>query len=149
MNDFVFRTGGDWDSTTLDNNGVEVLAAQMFVELQAGRDEFGEPIGGGVFDGANLTAIIRPEEDPEQPFDILPGRLTMECPGYTVILENVHPGMYLNQTRVWLNGDEVTNRVVDLYVDINAVDDVVTAWMTVYKSHWFRRDEVITYTILG
>ena len=49
---------------------------------------------------------------------------------------------------VWLNGDDITNRVVDIVVDINAVDDFVQAFATVYKSRFLVRDEVITHNIL-
>ncbi len=149
MNDMVFHTQGDWDSTTLFNNGMEVAAAQLFVELRAGRDDFGNPMDGGIFEGADLSALVRPQEAPDDPFDVLPGRLTLEAPGHTIILENYHPHVELDQTRVWYNGEEVTERVVDLYVDINALDDVVQAFLTVYKPRWIRRDEVITYTLLG
>ena len=31
MNEMVFKTGGEWDSTFLHNNGSEVHAAQLFV----------------------------------------------------------------------------------------------------------------------
>lgn len=148
LSDLVFRTGGNWDSTTLFNNGIEVAAAQLFIQLEAGRDEFGEPIHGGIFEGADLTAFVRPAEDIENPWDILPGRVSLDFPGTTIILENLHPAVYLDHTRIYLNGENITERVVDLYVDINAVDDVVSAYVTVYKNHWFRRDEVITHTIV-
>ena len=39
--------------------------------------------------------------------------------------------------------------IVDVYVDINALDDVVKAYVTVYKPHWIKTDEVITYTIIA
>jgi len=149
MNDMVFHTEGDWDSTTLYNNGFEVMAAQLFVEMHAGRDDFGNPSSGGIWDGADLTAIVRPQEDPEAPFDVLPGRLTLEFPGHVVVLENYHPLVELTATRIYYNGQSITERIVDLYIDINAVDDVVKAFVTVYKSHWFRADEVITYTFAG
>ena len=44
---------------------------------------------------------------------------------------------------------EWMNPHVYLYVDVNAADDVVKAYITVYKPHWIRTDEVITYTIVG
>ena len=147
MNDMTFHTGGDWGSTTLYNNGAEVLAAQLFVELRAGRDDFDNPSPGGILDGADLTAIVRPQDDPDNPVDILPGRLTLEFPGHNLVIENFHPMVELDNTRVWYNGEEVTRRVVDVYVDVNAVDDLVKAYITVYKPHWIRTDEVITYTI--
>ena len=149
MNDMTFQTGGDWDSTTLYNNGAEVPAAQLFVEVRAGRDEWGNPVRGGIYDGTELTAIVRPQNDPDQPVDVLPGRLTMQFPGHTVVLENYHPMVEPDATRVWYNGEDVTQRVVDVYVDVNAVDDVVKAFVTVYKPHWIRSDEVITYTIVA
>ena len=149
MTEMIFHTDGDWPSTTLIANGAEVSALQLFVEIRAGRDEFGNPVRGGIYDGTDLTAMGRPQDDPENPLDILPGRLTLEFPGHNVVLENYSPMMDLEATHVWYNGEDVTARVVDLYVDVNAADDVVSAFITVYKPHWIRADEVITYTIVG
>jgi hypothetical protein len=149
MNDMVFQTGGDWSNTTLYCNGEEVMAAELFVELQAGRDEWGNPASGGVLDGADLTAFVRPQDDPDNPADILPGRITLNFPDHSIILENMHPLVEVDMTRVWYNGEDVTNRVVDVYVDVNAVDNVVKAFITVYKPHWIAADEVITYSIFG
>ena len=148
MNDLIFRTGGDWDSTTLFNNGYEVAAAQLFIELRAGRDEWDAPVSGGIFEGADLTAYVRPQEDADHPWDIFPGRLMLEFPGYNLVVENYHPTVALENTRIFLNNEDVTRRVIDLFVDVNAVDDVVSAYVTVYKNRWFRRDEVVTYTIV-
>lgn len=149
MNDITFQTGGDWSSTTLYNNGVEVLAAQLFVQVLAGRDEWDNPVRGGIYDGTDLTALVRPQQDPEQAWDILPGRVTLTFPGHVVVLENYHPMVDPDATRVWYNGQDVTDRIVDVYVDINALDDIVKAYVTVYKPHWIRTDEVITYTIVA
>ena len=149
MNQMTFQTGGDWSSTTLFNNGEEVMAAQLFVEVRAGRDEWDNPIRGGVYDGTDLTAFVRTQENPDQPIDILPGQLTLEFPGHKVVIENYHPLVAADATRVWYNGDDITNRVVDIYVDVNAADDIVKAFVTVYKPHWIATDEVITYAIFG
>lgn len=149
MNDMVFRTGGDWDSTTLFNNGVEVMAAQLFVDLRAGRDDYGNPDAGGIYDGTDLTAIVRPQDNPLAPVDILPGRLTVQFPGHEVVIENYHPLVLLDNTQVWYNGENITRRVVDVYVDVNSVDDVVKAYVALYKPHWIAADEVITYAIAG
>lgn len=149
MDDTFFQTGGDWDSTLLQIDGTEVAAAQLFIEIRAGRDEFGDPISGGIYDGTSLTALVRPQDEPMSPFDLLPGRIRMLFPGHEIVVENLHPGVEPQATRVAYNGDDVTNRLVDLYVDVNAVDDVVSAYITVYKPHWIRADEVVTYTIVG
>ena len=148
MNHLVFSTGGDWDSTTLYNNGVEVLAAQLFVELHAGRNAYGEPDRGGIYNGGEMTAIVRPQEDPQQEWAIFPGRLEMNFPGHNLAVENLHPTFAFGATHVWHNGRDVTQNVIDLYVDINAVDNVVQAYVTLYRPHWLGADEVATYTIL-
>jgi len=148
MNNVVFATGGDWDNTTLENNGQEVLAAQLFVELKAGRNEFGDPDRGGVFDGGEMTAIIRTQDDPDVPIGIFPGRLEMQFPGHSLVIENTHPTFAFEFTHVWYNGRDVTNKIMDVYVDVNAVDNVVQAYVTLYKPHWLGSDEVATYNII-
>jgi hypothetical protein len=150
MNELLFRTGGDWDSTTLHSNGFEIPAAQLFVELRAGRDDYGDPIAGGIRTGAELQAFVRPQDRPDEPHDLLPGRLTFQFAHQPaeLILENPHPQIDPAVTRVWFNGDDVSERVVDLLVDINALDDTVAAYLTLYKSRWFRRDEVTTHVFL-
>ena len=148
MNNVVFNTGGDWDTTTLFNNGEEVLAAQLFVEMHTGRDGYGEPDRGGVYTGGDITAIIRLQDNPDAEVGIFPGRLEMTFPGHSLILENMHPGFAFEFTRVLYNGRDITNNIVDVYVDINAVNNVVTAYVTLYKAHWLGPDEVATYNII-
>ncbi len=149
MNNMVFRTGGDWDSTYLENNGQEVMAAQLFVEVHAGRDDFGDPCMGGINNGGEMTAIVRPQDDPSQEIGIFPGRLEMVFPGHIIIVENTHPGFAFEFSRVLYNSRDVTDNLVDLYVDINAADNVVSAYITLFKPHWITSDEVATYTILA
>lgn len=149
MNDMTFQTGGDWASTTLYNNGAEVPAAQLFVELRAGRDAWNNPVQGGIYEGTALDAFVRPQSSPDEAFDILPGRLTLTFPGHSIVLENYHPLVVPDSTRVWYNGQDVTDRIVDVYVDVNALTDSVQAFVTIYKSHWIAADEAITYTIVG
>lgn len=148
MNNMIFKTGGDWDSTSLFNNNQEVSAAELFVELHAGRDD-GDPARGGVNDGGEMTAIVRLQENPDQEQGIFPGRLEMTFPGHQIVVENMHPGFAFEMTRVWYNGRDVTNNIVDLYVDINAIDNDVKAYITLYKAHWLSADEVATYNIVG
>src|SRR5437764_1254038 len=104
MNQMVFNTQGDWDTTTLFNNNEEVMAAQLFVELKAGRDEFGNPDRGGIGNGGEMTAIVRPQDDPQSEVGIFPGRLEMKFPGHTLVIENTHPTFAFEFTRVWYNG---------------------------------------------
>jgi hypothetical protein len=148
MNNVIFSTGGSWDSTTLFNNNQEVMAAQLFVELHAGRDEWDDPTDGGVSTGGELTALVRPQDNPMEEWGIFPGRLELNFPGHTVVVENTHPGFAFEYTRVWYNGREVTNSVMEIYVDINAVDNIVEGRITLFKNHWFATDEVATFTLV-
>ena len=148
MNNVLFNTGGNWDTTTLHNNNQEFPASELLVELHAGRDEDGEPAVGGVRLGGEMTAIIRPQDTPEQEFGIFPGILKMVFPGHVIEIQNTHPAFAFEFTRIMYNGTDATAHVVDLYVDINAVDNIVKAYITLYKPHWIGSDEVATYTIL-
>lgn len=148
MNHIVFTTGGSWETTNLFNNGQEVMAVQLFVELHAGRDEWDDPVDGGISTGGEMTALVRPQEDPMEEWAIFPGRLEMNFPGHTLVIENTHPRFAFEYTRVWYQGRDVTNSVMDIYVDINAADNVVEARITIYKDRWFGTDEVATYTII-
>src|SRR5262249_24792624 len=102
------------DSTFLENNGAEVMAAQLFVELHAGRDGYGDPCMGGVNTGGEMTAIVRPQDNPNEEIGIFPGRIEMTFPGHIIIIENTHPAFAFEFTRVLYNGRDVTNNVVDL-----------------------------------
>ena len=87
MNNLIFTTGGDWDSTTLYDDGQEVLATELFVELHAGRDMDGDPVAGGVTTGGEFEAFIRPQDNPERQVPIFPGRIKFLFPGHEVLVE--------------------------------------------------------------
>ena len=45
-------------------------------------------------------------------------------------------------------GMDITHNVMEVFVDINAIDNDVKAYITIYKPHWIASDEVATYNIL-
>jgi len=147
LNNVTFRTGGDWDSTTLANNGQEVLANALNVKLTAGRDEGGNPAKGGIQLGGEMTAAIVPQDASEQEIAIFPGRLQLDFPGHEVIVENTNPGFMFEVTRVWYNGADVSNEILDLEVEVNAETNVVRAFIVLFKTHFLGAPEVATYTI--
>jgi hypothetical protein len=147
MNDLRFRTEGDWPSTTLYSGSEEVAAVQLYLRLEAGREENGEPAAGGILLGGQLSAFVRPAEAPEETIDVFPGRLELQFPGHTILVENLHPNADFLHTRVWYNRREVTRNVLEVFVDINAAEDSVRAFVTLYRARWWTTDEVATYTI--
>lgn len=150
MNDVTFQTGGDWASTTLHNNGVEVAAVQLVVMLKAGRDEWDNPVPGGLEAGATeFSAYVRTQDAPDDSRPLLPGRVTLRFPGNEVIVENVHPLVEVEATRVTFNGEDITRRVVDVFVDVNVEEDSVRAFVSVYKSRFLRGGETVTTVLVG
>jgi hypothetical protein len=79
---------------------------------------------------------------------IFPGRLEMDFPGHSLIIENTHPMFAFEFTRVNYNGTDVTRNIVDLLVNIDADNNIVQANITLYKAHWLSADEVATYNII-
>lgn len=147
MGHVLFETGGDWDSTLLLCDGEEVTAERLLVELRAGRDEDGEPCRGGVGAGGQMTATIRvPEAD--QPEAIFPGKLDMVFPKHRVSIVNEHPGFAFEQTKVWLDDREITAQVVEVIVDIDAVENNVRAFLVLYRTRFLAAPEVATYNLL-
>lgn len=148
MNNLVFTTGGDWDSTTLFNNNVEVMAQRLLIELHAGRDAYGELMSGGVSDGGQMTAIVVPQDNPDNTIGIFPGRVELNFPGNQVVIQNTHPAFAFEFTQVVHNGQDITNNIIDVLIDIDAAANNVQAYLVLYKAHWFSTDEVATFNLI-
>lgn len=148
MRYFIFSTAGDWDSTTLFLNGDEFAASKLYVELQTGRDEFGNNVRGGLANGGQMQAYVQPQDDayPEQA--IFPGRIDFEFPTHRVTIENESPMFAIEMTTVLLDGQDVTGEITDLQVNIDAINNEVSGYLTLYRPHVFAADEVATYTLL-
>ena len=148
MNNMVFRTQGDWDTTTLENNGAELQADRLFVEMITGRDDYGEPNTGGIGRGGEITAIVVPMDSGGQEMGIFPGRLEIDVPGHNLVLQNTHPAFVFETTQVWYNGREVGDTLLDIHIEVDAVANNVSGYISLFKNHWFGADEVMTFTLL-
>ncbi len=148
MNIVTFQTGGDWDTTTLTLNGQDWPAEKLQVSLQAGRDADGEPVRGGISAGGDISAQVYPQDNPGSPVGIFPGRLQIIFPGHDLIIENTHPGFAFEATTVLYNGRDVTDGIVEAVVDIDAEQNQVQAYITIYKPHWLGADEVATISFI-
>lgn len=148
MEDIVFSTGGDWDSTSLYNRGQEILAAQLCVDLTAGRDDFGEIARGGISAGGEITAFIRTQAEPDLQMPIFPGKLTLKFPKHVLEIENTYPQFLFEGTRVGFDHEDVSNQVTEIKVNIDAENNIVQAYLTLFKPHMLAADEVATYTLI-
>ncbi len=148
MNYFIFNTGGDWDSTTLYDNGQEFQASKLFIQLNAARDLDGRPIRGGLGNGGSMTAYVLPQGDDAAEVAIFPGKIDLEVPTHKVTIENTSPQFAIEFTRVWLDGNDVTDQAVDFEFNVDAVNNEVSGYLTLYKPHFLGADEVATYNLL-
>ncbi len=148
MNQFVFSTSGDWESTTLTGNGEDISASILYLHIQSGRDEYGQPSRGGVNDGGDIECYYILQDTPNQQQGIFPGRLEMNFPGHTLIVENTHPTFAFEYTSIDHNGRDVRNNIVEALVNIDSINNQVQAFITLYKAHWLGQDEVATFTLL-
>jgi hypothetical protein len=147
MNYFIFNTGGDWDSTTLYNNGEEFLADQLFLELQVNRDFDGNPLRGGVGNGGSITAYAQPQNGAAQ-YAIFPGKVDFEMPAHKLTVVNATPQFAFEFTQVIFDNVDVTAEVVEIQVNIDAVNNEVSGYIVLYKPHFISADEVATYSLL-
>ena len=147
MNYFIFNTGGDWDSTGLYLNGDEFAADRLYLKIETGRDYDGEPRKGGLRNGGQGTCYANPQGKSEE-WAIFPGKIDLEFPTHKVTLENQSPTFALELTKVTLDGQDVSDELLDLEIDVNAINDQVTAYLTLYKPKLFGADEIATYTLI-
>ena len=147
MNYFIFNTGGDWDSTGLYLNGDEFPADRLYLRIETGRDSNGEPRKGGLRNGGQGTCFVLPQGKTEE-WAVFPGKIDLEFPTHKITLENQSPTFALELTRVTLDGNDVSDELLDLEIDVNAINDNVTAYLTLYKPKLFGADEIATYTLI-
>jgi hypothetical protein len=146
-NYFIFSTGGDWDSTTLYNNGDEYVADRLYLDLKAGRDYAGNYARGGISQGGTMSALVVPQGT-NQEVAVFPGRIDLTFPAHNVTIQNDTPQFAIECTRVILDGNDVTDQVVDFVTEIDAPNNVVQAYILLYKPHFISADEVATITLL-
>jgi len=132
INDFAFSTAGDWDSVAVLAGGVEWDAARrFFVELKTFDENDGD---GGIDEGGTLTAEVTyiDPNDPESlvTAPIFPGRFSVTALGKPeIVIENIDPDFEFLQTKVWMDGLDITDRIVSMKFDINALDLSVVGWI--------------------
>lgn len=148
MNYFIFSTGGDWDTTSLYLNGENFPSKHLFVKFETGRDYDGEPRKGGLSNGGEATAYVLPEQTGAGEWAIFPGKIDLEFPTHKVTIENQSPTFAIELTRVWLDERDVSDELLDLEIDVDAIQNRVSAYLTLFKPHFFGADEVATHTLL-
>lgn len=147
MNYFIFQTEGSWETTTLFLNGEEFLASRLFIQCETGRDWDGDPVKGGLRNGGQMTAYVQPQ-DGGVDYALFPGKIDLEFPTRKVTIENQSANFAIEFTRVYLDGQEISDELLDIQIDIDAINNNVTASLTVFRPRLFGADEVATYSLI-
>jgi hypothetical protein len=142
LNNVVFTTKGDWDSTMLTNNGQEVQANRIFVQFQQQIDRKGNR-GEGEF-----TAIVRTQETPDEDTGVFPGTLTVDVPNHKIIIENTDPHFAFEQTRITYQDIDMTESVSEFYLEIDGVQNIVQCYITLWQGPIATDEPYETFTIL-
>ena len=148
MNYFIFNTGGDWDSTSLYLNGEDFPSSRLYLRFETGRDANGDPRRGGLQNGGEASAFALPQQTGAGEWALFPGKIDLEFPTHKVTIENHSPNFAIELTQVWLDGQDVSNELLDLEIDVDAIENRVTAYLTLFKPHLFGADEVATHTLI-
>ena len=148
MNYFIFNTGGDWDSTGLYLNGDEFPSDRLYLKFETGRDYDGNPRKGGVQNGGDAYCYVLPQKSGDGEYAVFPGRIDLEFPTHKVTIENQSPNFAIELTRVTLDGKEITDELLDIEIDVNAIENNVSAYLRLFKPKLFGADEIATYTLL-
>ena len=148
MNYFIFNTGGDWDSTSLYLNGEEFPANRLYLRFETGRGYDGEPQKGGLANGGEASCYALPQQSGAGEWALFPGKIDLEFPTHKVTIQNQSPNFAIELTRVWLDGLDVSGELLDLEIDVDAIDNRVSAYLTLFKPHLLGADEIATTTLI-
>ncbi len=95
-----------------------------------------------------MQAYILPQDDDATEQAIFPGKIDLEFPTHKVTIENESPMFAVEMTTIWLDGQEVSGEITELQINIDAINNEVSAFLTLYRPHVFAADEVATYNLI-
>lgn len=156
INDFAFQTSGSWDTTSVIYNGQNWDAARcFFVELRTDGD-WGVSDGGEITGTATFVDPSVNQADYSDPLamptiitPIFPGRISFTAVGKpTITIENIDPDFEFLNTVVMMDGVDISNDIVALKFDIDAINDAVTGWVKYISSAILGLEDITTLYIL-
>ena len=142
MNSLVFATEGSWDSTTLFNNGEEVFASRLFVSLRRARGWLGNDRGG------DLTAYVCLQDSPSEEVGMFPGSFEIQIPRNNLLIINRDPHFAFENTQVFYQEVDVTISTAELYLEIDADQNIVQCYISLFQGHGIGSGDAETFTLL-
>lgn len=173
QNNIVLMTLGTWETTNLLNNQAEIGASRLFVHIVCDSPK------GGIRAGSGMEHYLCPVDDPATPqneeqlkYPLFPGRFEADlnlptgykgadgADAYTrnlVVVENLHPTVDQNFTRVWYvsgtggsvtDDDEITEQLLELYLELDYPQNIVRGYLRIYKKPLLGSDSEIAVTLM-
>ncbi len=142
MNDVVFTTKGDWDSTILTVQGEQIQADRLYVHFQQKIDSRGNR-GDGEF-----TSIVNLTDDPSVDSGIFPGTLTIDVPDHRVVIENTDSHFEFAAIKVTYQEMVVTESLTEFLLEIDGPQNIVQAYITLWQGPISPDEPFRTFTIL-
>ena len=148
QNCFILKTGGDWDSTTLYSNGREYFADFLYIEIKSNRDSEEIHTHGGIANGGTVQAYVSPQGSNGQQESICPGKIEMVFPLHKLTFVNEAPQLDCENTQILLDEINISDQLIDMLIEINALTNEVQAYLTLYKHHILGSDAIATLNLL-
>ncbi|MDR3706997.1 MAG: hypothetical protein P4L33_01755 [Capsulimonadaceae bacterium] len=174
LTNIILMTLGTWETTNLLNNQEEVAASRLFVHIVCDSER------GGIRGGSGMEHYVVPDRDDaaaaaasdDEKFPLFPGRFEADLnipsgatnpdgtPAYSrnlVVVENTHPVVNQDFTRVWfLSGsggsvtddDEVTDQLLELYIELDYPRNIVRGFIRLYKKPLLGGDSELAVTLM-
>ena len=173
VNNVILMTLGTWETTNLLNNEAEVGASRLFLHIVCDSPR------GGIQGGSGMEHYITPFDESGATqgaggvkYPLFPGRFeadlnipsgTKNADGSTaysrnlVVVENTHPTVNMDYTRVWFisgsggsvsDDDEVTDQLLELYLELDYPQNIVRGYIRIYKRPVFGRDSELAVTLM-
>lgn len=138
---YLFNTGGSWETTYLLNHGQEVATDRLFLQITVERNALDRRIGG------EMTAYVDIAGSGGR-VAVFPGRLEIDAPGHNLVVENIHPRVQFDQTRVWYEQVEITEQVFEVFVEVDSPQNNVQGFVTLFKGRLIGPDKLETFSVL-
>ncbi|HEY3331203.1 MAG TPA: hypothetical protein VGK19_14335 [Capsulimonadaceae bacterium] len=173
LNNIVLMTMGTWETTNLLNNQTEIGASRVFVHIVCDSEK------GGIRAGSGMEHYLSPIDDEATPqneellkYPLMPGRFEADIniptgaksadgsPIYTrnlVVVENTHPTVDQNFTRVWYvsgsggsvtDDDEITEQLLELYLELDYPQNITRGYLRIYKKPLLGGDSELSVNLL-
>lgn len=171
-NNIILMTLGSWETTNLLNNDQEIAASRLFLQIVCDSERGGIAGGSAMEHSVVLLDESGAPADDGQRYPLFPGRFEADlniptgaknpdgAPVYSrnlVVVENAHPTVNMDYTRVWFasgsggsvtQDDEVTEQLLELYIELDYPQNIVRGYIRLYKHPILGRDSELAITLL-